>query len=122
MAHADVLANQIAQRLDQPLNVSLWFNFYSFDVMGELAFGNSFGMMETGEMHPALKIVHDGQWLLGYVTPLPWITPILRRLPGASKSNYVFQKWREEQIVKRKAVGSTTANDTPSKLRVSRWK
>ncbi|KAH8808644.1 cytochrome P450 monooxygenase-like protein [Xylogone sp. PMI_703] len=100
-AHAYVLLNQLSKRLDSPIDVSQWFNYYSFDVMGDLAFGKSFGMLENGKTHPALKVVHEGQKLLGYITPLPWLVPILRLFPAALSGEQKFRIWLKEQIEKR---------------------
>ncbi|EFR00286.1 isotrichodermin C-15 hydroxylase [Nannizzia gypsea CBS 118893] len=53
-----------------------WFNFTSFDILGDLAFGEPFGCLRSGVMHPwieliftAIKSVMDMQ--------------IIRRVPGA---------------------------------------
>jgi hypothetical protein len=73
--------------------------------MGDLAFGRSFGMLESGELHEALRIMHEGQKLLGYVTPLPWIVPILKMIPRAAAGEKRFRAWRKEQIEKRQKVG-----------------
>ena len=35
----------------KPMNIAKWFNFYSFDVMGDLAFGKSYKMLKSGEEH-----------------------------------------------------------------------
>ncbi|KAH7303072.1 putative cytochrome P450 [Stachybotrys elegans] len=47
MAHID-------ESNGSPINVTTWFNLYSFDFMGDMAFGQSFDMMEKGE-HWAIK-------------------------------------------------------------------
>lgn len=73
--------------------------------MGDLAFGKSFSMLEDGKAHPALKIVHDGQSLLGYITPVPWFVPILKLIPGATIVEERFRAWRKEQVENRRKVG-----------------
>jgi hypothetical protein len=37
--------------IGKPMNVTKWFKFYSFDVMGDLAFGKSYKMLESGQKH-----------------------------------------------------------------------
>jgi hypothetical protein len=32
---------------DGPVDISTWYNFTTFDIMGELAFGESFSVLET---------------------------------------------------------------------------
>lgn len=41
-AHNHELLGQIRKRENQPVDVSMWFNLYSFDVMGQLAFGKDY--------------------------------------------------------------------------------
>jgi len=43
------LISVLGSKTGQSLNASLWFNFYSFDIMGDMAFGQSFDMMKSGE-------------------------------------------------------------------------
>ena len=42
-----------------PQNMSDWFNFASFDIIGDLAFGESFGCTANGEYHPWAKTTLD---------------------------------------------------------------
>lgn len=37
--------------------MSNWFNFTTFDVIGDLAFGESFHCTEKGELHPWIQII-----------------------------------------------------------------
>jgi cytochrome P450 family 628 len=47
--YSDELMDQLKAFSGKPFNASLWLNFYSFDVMGDLAFGQSFDMLRSGE-------------------------------------------------------------------------
>lgn len=88
----------------QPLNVSLWLNYFSFDVMGEVGFGRAFGMLETGEKLAVLKILEGGQKGLGVFGVVPWLFMLLTKLPWISAEHNVFVKWCETQILDRKKV------------------
>ena len=61
--------------------MSKWFNLYSFDVMGDLAFGTSYNMLQTGELHWAIKTLNEGMTMAGLNLPI-W----LFRLVGGSVS------------------------------------
>ncbi|CAG9984159.1 unnamed protein product [Clonostachys byssicola] len=39
------------------LNVCAWFNHVTFDIIGDLSFGESFGCLETGRMHPWVGMI-----------------------------------------------------------------
>lgn len=49
MRYGDALERGIANtaRIDEFVNVSAWFYWFTFDVMGEFAFARSFNMLES---------------------------------------------------------------------------
>jgi cytochrome P450 family 628 len=102
--YVDELVAQLDNLEAQSVNASLWFNFYSFDVMGDLAFGKSFNMLKSGEQHYALKLLVDGMHAIGILTPIPWILPLLLRIPGAANGNKIFTKFIEDQAASRRKV------------------
>ena len=104
VSFANVLVDQLKSFGGKPLNSSLWFNYYSFDVMGELAFGQSFDMLKTGEKHNAIKLLHEGQRPLGIFSPMPWLMMIMMRIPGAGAGYNRWLAYCEGQAEKRKAV------------------
>jgi tryprostatin B 6-hydroxylase len=72
--------------------------------MGDLAFGKSFGMLESGKQHYALKLMFKGQSYLGYIGLLPWLPPILIRIPRAMVHYEKWVEWSEAQVEARKTV------------------
>ncbi|PVH72767.1 cytochrome P450 [Cadophora sp. DSE1049] len=104
VSFANVLVEQLKSFGGKPLNSSLWFNYYSFDVMGELAFGQSFDMLKTGEKHNAIKLLHEGQRPLGIFSPMPWLMMIMMRIPGAGAGYNRWLAYCEEHAEKRKAM------------------
>lgn len=59
LGHADTLVRQLQARSGQEVDASLWFNFYSFDVMGDLAFGSSFDVLASGKKVRLLLLFID---------------------------------------------------------------
>ena len=53
----DLLLGKLGETNGQAVNASEVFNQYSFDVMGDLAFGRSFDMLESGETHWAIRLL-----------------------------------------------------------------
>lgn len=72
--------------------------------MGELAFGQSFDMLKTGEKHEAIKLLHEGQRPLGIFGSMPWLMMIMMRIPGAGAGYHRWLAYCEEFAQKRKAV------------------
>lgn len=69
MQYIDLFIQRLHERLDQgPQDLSKWFNLITFDVIGDLSFGESFGSVESGDYHPWVHtIMHNNIWrtLLG---------------------------------------------------------
>ncbi|KAF2871082.1 isotrichodermin C-15 hydroxylase [Massariosphaeria phaeospora] len=40
------------------INVNDWFNFFAFDLIGDLTFGESFGCMQSSSYHPWVKMLY----------------------------------------------------------------
>ena len=99
---------QLIQRLEtfetRPVNVSLWFSYYAFDVMSDLGFGKSLDMLKTGSKHFIVQLLEDGQKGLGIIAPLPWLYTILTRTPVISAPYYAFVGWCEDQLLARQKV------------------
>lgn len=47
------------------INMAKWFNYYSFDIMGDFAFGESFNMLRDGVDHYFLKTTHANMVFIG---------------------------------------------------------
>ncbi|TGO67404.1 hypothetical protein BOTNAR_0043g00080 [Botryotinia narcissicola] len=101
--HADDLVSRISTFGGKAINATHWFNAYAFDVIGDLAFGKSFDMLKTGEKHFALKILQEGMEPLGILTPIPWVFPILIKIPGAMDGFNRFVNYCAEHIDIRRA-------------------
>lgn len=72
------------ERARQPINITKWAMFYSFDVIGEVAFSKDFGNLMTGTEHSALIPIHKHIKALGVLSPVPWLMNLLTCLPSAS--------------------------------------
>lgn len=58
-----------------------WFHAFSFDLMGEFAFGKSFDILETGQVHHAVRLLRRMMSLLGPMTPVPWLGQLALAFP-----------------------------------------
>ena len=91
--YADKLVEQIDNFAARPVNVAQWFNYFSFDVMGDLAFGRSFGALEQGQAHFAMEVIHAGTAPLGVLSPASWILNIMNSMvpPVLNPFSRLFQ-------------------------------
>ncbi|CAK7204871.1 hypothetical protein SEUCBS139899_007633 [Sporothrix eucalyptigena] len=89
--YTDELIRQIDARLGKPVNVTEWFNNYSFDVMSDLAFGKSFGMLVSGDKkHYFTETLHADMGNVGRFSHLPWLFPIFKATPVVNAENKRF--------------------------------
>ncbi|KFA81099.1 hypothetical protein S40288_01033 [Stachybotrys chartarum IBT 40288] len=84
----------------EALDMTKWFNFYTFDTMGDLAFGSSFNMLDTSEQHWAIHILEHGPMLLSYHLP-PWFFRFFVALPMLGKNWFTFVQYCADMIKKR---------------------
>lgn len=108
MSYSKALEHQITKSSGKPTNAAEWFHFYSFDVMGDVAFGKSFEMLENGKPHFAFDLLREGMKPLGVLGPVPWAFCILTSIPGLGGGFKAFVSWCAEQVEKRKKVPLTT--------------
>lgn len=81
--YRSMLIAQIEAFDGHAINVSKWFDLYSFDVMCDLAFGTSFNMLATSEEHWALKLLSEAIEPLGWMFPV-WFFRMMTAIPGLS--------------------------------------
>ncbi|KAK5957816.1 hypothetical protein OHC33_001005 [Knufia fluminis] len=103
----DLLISKLAESEGQPINATNILNLYSFDTMGDLAFGKDFGMLEKGDVHWAIKILTDGLDVLGLQLP-HWILPLALAIPGALKEILQLVDFCTAQLRNRIAVHDKT--------------
>lgn len=71
-AYAEKLEQIIAQTRGQSIVANQYFQWFGFDVMGQVAFSKDFNMLKDMQWHSGIKVLHDGIAPLGPLTPVPW--------------------------------------------------
>ncbi|KAM5364617.1 hypothetical protein ACJZ2D_011398 [Fusarium nematophilum] len=85
----------------KPIDASLQFNLYGFDVMGNLAFGHDFKMIQSQKLHPSMELLHSSTKIVGVFSHTPWLFLLLKSLPGMVSEYQNFEKWLRSQMAKR---------------------
>lgn len=96
--YTEQLIGVIETRIGKPMDVSRWFNYYSFDVMGDLSFGKSFNMLVDGKDAYILKQLHADMKMIGLFSHLIWLFPFFKRIPGINADYLNFWKWVDTQV------------------------
>ena len=89
--------------LGQPIDMSEWFNRWSFDVMGDLAFGKSFSMVQSASTHWAIKLLNDSQDGAGLALP-DWAARFMLTIPIIRRAQERFVVFCGSQIQERMAL------------------
>lgn len=110
--YTDTLLAQIRKFSGRPLNASRWFNYFSFDVMGDLAYGESFDMLKNGKSHWAIHLLNEGQGGLRPFSQLTWLFGILIRIPVLNTGYKKFVKFCDDMISKRARMNPTLPDIT----------
>lgn len=64
----------------KPVDIERWFNFTTFDVIGDLAFGEPFGCLQNSTYHPWVDIIFKSVKNMAFLVAsrrLSWIGPLL---------------------------------------------
>lgn len=82
------------------VNVARSFNFYSFDVMGDLAFGETFDMLTLSEDHWVIKLLNNGIGPLGYHFPV-WFFRTMVAVPRLADDWWQFIHYCTQKVDER---------------------
>ncbi|KAB8360826.1 hypothetical protein FH972_024560 [Carpinus fangiana] len=104
IGYAEQLMENMKSYGGQALNASKWFNYYSFDVMGDLAFGQPFDMLTKGQTHFAIDLLQKGMEALAFAGTVPWFFYILSAIPGIGADYHTFIRWCDDQVTRRQAM------------------
>ena len=61
---------------DKPVHVNSICYWFAFDVMGEFAFAESFGMLDNAQYHHVILMLRKAFKLLGPFSPVLWLARI----------------------------------------------
>ncbi|EGR47512.1 cytochrome P450 [Trichoderma reesei QM6a] len=88
-AYRSVLLGRIHAAKGESMDMAKWFRFYGFDVMGDLAFGKSFNMLETSRNHWAIDLLDAGILPLALQLPV-WLLRFGMNMPVISRDWWTF--------------------------------
>lgn len=91
------------------VDLGAWLHYFAFDVLGEVAFGRSFGFLAAGvDVEGAIKTIDDMQRYNGIVGQIPEFDHVLRRNPLArlipyfNPNNSLITRIAVEEMSKRR--------------------
>lgn len=97
---------------DRELDMVQWFNYTTFDVIGDLAFGEPFGCLGDSVYHPWVALIFDSIKHLTWLSALgryPAVAPLLKRFlvpEGLAAKLVEHEQLSAEKVRKRLAMGT----------------
>lgn len=105
--HVDLLVKRLRERAGagkEAVDMCEWFNWATFDVIGDLAFGESFGCLERARTHEWIAGIQGGVKAIPVINAirrlgLDWVVPLLapRRLLAMRERNARFTVEKVDQ-------------------------
>lgn len=91
------------------LDLGNWLHYFAFDVLGEVAFGRSFGFLAAGlDKEDAIRTIDNSQKYNGIVGQVPELDVFLRRnpickyIPALDPANNLITRIAKEEMAKRR--------------------
>ena len=98
--YRDKLMTDLVALNGSPTNLTKWFNLYSFDVMGDLAFGASFDMLKTAKNHWMIEMLEKSIAILSLMPPT-WLFRFALDIPVLARPWWHFVAFCETRTVQR---------------------
>lgn len=103
--HALALMTRLKEEAQTPsVRITNWVNFYSFDVMGDIGFSRSFGMLEKGEEDDMIKLLHKSMEPISVFGQIPWALNLVTRTSAGAKPLIEHTNWTVAVLKERKAI------------------
>ncbi|KAF2026685.1 cytochrome P450 [Setomelanomma holmii] len=118
--HSLALMSQLKEQAKQPsVRITNWVNFYSFDVMGDVGFSRSFGMVEKGAeaslpIDPMIKLLHESMSPLSIFGHITWGLNLATRTEAGAKALLDHINWTSKVMEER-------AKTTPAENDIFSW-
>jgi cytochrome P450 len=113
MKYIDLLVERLKERNSQTVDMVSWYNFTTWDIISDLAFGEPFGCLNESRFHPWISTIFHGLQtfaIIQAVHQFDWIFPLLKKLIPASLKEMHYEHFRfaDEKVERRLAKGSNT--------------
>jgi cytochrome P450 len=98
--NVDLFLNQLQSRAERGLttDLRLWYNYITFDLIGDLAFGESFGCLAASTHHEWVSFVLDHFYIATLLQVIHRFRPLNRLLAAVLPQSLVEKKERHHQM------------------------
>ncbi|TFK46946.1 cytochrome P450 [Heliocybe sulcata] len=103
----DELKTRLAKCGDEGrVDLARWSSFFTFDIMGDIAFGGGFELMRDGDPRNLVQNLAKGLYLPGLTQQIPWVSEFLPYFPFLGQHMKGLAQLGHAQATKRLKEGS----------------
>ncbi|KAK1674114.1 cytochrome P450 [Colletotrichum godetiae] len=104
MKYVDLMIQRLHENCsnEDPVDLMAWYNFTTFDIIGDLAFGEPFGCLEKSEYHPWVKAIFQSA-RLGVFAQTAGHFPFLKKIIFTLLATEAAKKARGDNLARAKA-------------------
>ena len=110
------LCKQLTNFDSRPTVINAWCHRYTFDVMGDIGFGRSYGQLETGTTHPAITKVEDFLKAGVIALQIIWVVNFLAMIPGLKDPMQDLGDWADQLLDERARRNANEKTDSNKDL------
>ncbi|KAJ6526246.1 cytochrome P450 [Mycena vulgaris] len=100
------LVDALGEQKGRTVDLSRWFSFFSFDFMGDLAFGGGFELMRDGDKEGLWHILERGLLFPALTQQIPWCIQLVMHFPMIGQDMRALARFGAEQSKRRLQEGS----------------
>jgi hypothetical protein len=103
---SDLLIVKLSQYNGMPVVINDWCHFITFDIMGELGFGQSYGQLESGRLHDAIDQITKFLRIGVCAAQVPWLVNIIQSIPGLGDPQRLLRNFSTRCLDEREKVSA----------------
>ena len=101
------LITQISKTIGKPINIAKLLQYYAFDVMADLAFGNSPSSLKTQTASRMMEEIEAPVLVFGLFHYVPWVAHFFKIVPFMVAHKAKFDQYLDALVEDRKAMGDS---------------
>ncbi|KAJ3483928.1 hypothetical protein NLG97_g7187 [Lecanicillium saksenae] len=94
----EALIERIKAYEGKTFDANKWFNLFSFEVMGWMAFGRPFDLLATGKKTYFMELVQKSVDNVGIFANISWLYVLLKQIPVLNAKYQQFLRWLRPQL------------------------
>jgi tryprostatin B 6-hydroxylase len=103
VVHCQLFVDQMKKVAGRPFDASEWCKYFAFDVMGDVGLGKEFHMLTEATNRWIPPLLEHSMAHVGMTSPVPWMAPILHKMPGAGAGARQWLEFVGSQVKERVA-------------------